>query len=125
MAQKRLFACGVTRRPSFFVERGAFFYLPRVGYDEWKFMAIVHKKIWPEYFDAVASGKKKFELRLDDFEIHEGDTLALEEWDPKTKEYTGRRIEKKVTYVGKFKMDRLFWPESEIREKGIQVISLE
>ena len=32
-------------------------------------------------------GKKKFELRLGDFEVEEGDVLVLEEWDPKTKEY--------------------------------------
>ena len=37
----------------------------------------IHKKIWPEYFEAVLSGKKKYELRLDDFEIKEGDTLVL------------------------------------------------
>ncbi|OGG44201.1 hypothetical protein A2841_04165 [Candidatus Kaiserbacteria bacterium RIFCSPHIGHO2_01_FULL_48_10] len=87
-------------------------------------MATIKKKIWLEYFDAVASGKKKFELRLNDFDVNEGDLLILEEWDPKTKEYTGRKTEKKVTYVGKFKMDQLFWPESEIKEKGIQIISL-
>lgn len=86
---------------------------------------IIKKKIWPEYFEAVVSGKKKYELRLNDFEVHEGDTLVLEEWDPKTKEYTGRSVEKKVTYIGKFKMDQLFWPEEEVREKGIQIISLE
>jgi len=51
--------------------------------------------------------------------------LILEEWDPKTKEYTGRETEKKVTYVGKFKIDKLFWPEELIQEKGIQIISLE
>lgn len=73
----------------------------------------------------MASGRKKFELRLNDFEIKEGDTLVLEEWDPEKKEYTGRKIEKKATYVGKFKIDELFWSESEIKEKGIQIISLE
>ena len=88
-------------------------------------MATIKKKIWPEYFDAVVSGKKKFELRLNDFEVKEGDMLILEEWDPKIKGYTGRKIEKKATFVGKFKMDELFWPESEIKEKGIQIISLE
>jgi len=62
---------------------------------------------------------------LNDFEIKEGDTLALEEWDPKTKEYIGRRIEKKATYVGKFKIDKLFWPEEQIKKRGIQIISLE
>jgi len=85
----------------------------------------IKKKIWPEYFDAIVSGKKKYELRLNDFEVNEGDSLILEEWDPETKEYTGRKTEKKVTYVGKFKIDNLFWPEKEIKEKGIQVISLE
>lgn len=85
----------------------------------------IEKKIWPEYFEAVLSGKKKYELRLDDFEVKEGDTLFLREWDPKTKEYTGREIEKKVIYVGKFKIGDLFWPEEEIKDKGIQVISLE
>ncbi|KKU85784.1 MAG: hypothetical protein A2667_01105 [Candidatus Wildermuthbacteria bacterium RIFCSPHIGHO2_01_FULL_47_27] len=88
-------------------------------------MALIHKKIWPEYFDAVASGKKKYELRLNDFEVKEGDMLVLEEWDPETKKYTGRSTEKKVTYVGKLKIDKLFWPEEQIKEKGIQIISLD
>ena len=88
-------------------------------------MATIRKKIWLEYFEAVASGKKKCELRLNDFAIREGDTLVLEERDPGKKEYTGRKIEKKVTYVKKFKIEDLFWPEEEIKEKGIQIISLE
>ena len=88
-------------------------------------MAVIEKKIWPEYFDDVASGKKKFELRLNDIEIKEGDTLVLLEWDPKTKQYTGRKTEKRVTYVLTFKTDKLFWPEKEIKEKGLQIISLE
>jgi len=88
-------------------------------------MVTIKKKIWPEYFDAVTSGKKKYELRLNDFEVNEGDILELEEWDPKTKKYTGRKVNKKVTFVGKFKIDKLFWPKAEIEEKGIQVISLE
>ncbi len=88
-------------------------------------MATINKKIWPEYFEAIVSGKKKYELRLNDFEVNEGDTLVLEEWNPETKEYTGRKVEKTVTYVGKFKIDKLFWPEEEIKAKGIQIISLE
>ncbi|MFA5163081.1 MAG: DUF3850 domain-containing protein [Patescibacteria group bacterium] len=88
-------------------------------------MAIINKKIWPEYFEPVASGKKKYELRLNDFKVQEGDVLVLEEWDPATKEYTGRKTEKKVSYVGEFRIDDLFWPEDQIKEKGIQIISLE
>lgn len=88
-------------------------------------MAQIKKKIWPEYFDDVVSGKKRYELRLNDFEVNEGDTLLLEEWDPKTKKYTGQSVEKKVTYAKAFYIDKLFWPENEIKEKGLLIISLE
>ena len=91
-------------------------------------MTVIKKKIWLEYFEAVASGKKKFELRLNDFEIKEGDTLVLEEWDPKPKKYTGytgRKIEKRVSYILKFKTDKLFWPKEEVEQCGLQIISLE
>ena len=89
------------------------------------FTVVIPKAHQPSYFADVASGKKNYDLRLNDFEANEGDTLLLEEWDPETKQYTGRSVEKKVTYVGKFKIDQLFWPEEEIRAKGIQIISLE
>ncbi|MEK7094486.1 MAG: DUF3850 domain-containing protein [Patescibacteria group bacterium] len=88
-------------------------------------MAVIKKKVWPEYFEAVFSGKKKYEFRLNDFEVGEGDTLILREWDPETKEYSGREIEKKVTYVGKFQLDNLFGQEEEIKEKGFLIISME
>ena len=88
-------------------------------------MVIIKKKIWPEYFEAIVSGKKKYELRLNDFVINEGDTLVMEEWDQKTQKYTGREVEKRVTYVGKFKINNMFWPKEQIEENGIQVISLE
>ena len=88
-------------------------------------MAIIKKKTWPEYFEQILSGKKKYDMRLNDFDINEGDILVFEEWDPKTKRYTDRKIEKKVTYVGKFKIDELFWSKEEILDKGIQIISLE
>lgn len=87
-------------------------------------MAVIKKKIWPEYFELVSSGKKRFELRLADFDIQEGDTLLLEEWDPKTKEYTGRTIEKTVSFLLKFKLDD-FGQEQEIKEKGLLVIQLD
>ena len=87
-------------------------------------MAIINKKIWPEYFNLIKSGKKKFELRLNDFNIKEGDTLILEEWDPKIKEYTGRKIEKKVGFILKFRLDD-FGQKDLIEEKGMQIISLE
>ena len=87
-------------------------------------MAVIKKKIWLEYFELVSSGKKNFELRLADFNVQDGDTLILEEWNPKTKEYTGRKIKKKVGYVLKFKLDD-FGQKKEIEEKGLQIIQFE
>jgi len=82
---------------------------------------LIKKKIWPKYFELVKSGKKRFELRLADFDIKEGDILLLEEWDPKTKQYTGRKIKKKVDFVLKSNLDD-FGQKKEIKKKGLYVI---
>ena len=84
-------------------------------------MAEIKKKIWPEYFEKVAAGEKRFELRVADFDVEEGDVLILEEWDPKIKEYTGRKIEKKVDFVLNFKLDD-FGQKKIIEDKGFYVI---
>lgn len=89
-------------------------------------MAIIRKKIWPGWFELVDLGKKNYDLRLNDFEVEEGDTIIFEEWNPETKKYTGRKTEKKVKYVGKFKIDNLFSiDKKDIEEKGLQIMSLE
>jgi len=82
---------------------------------------MIKKKIWPEYFEQVKNNEKRFELRLADFDIKEGDILVLEEWNPEAKQYTGRKIERKVNFVLKFNLDD-FGQEKEIREKGLYVI---
>ncbi len=51
---------------------------------------MIHElKIYPEYFDAVISGKKTFEIRKHDRPFKEGDLLALNEYDGRNT-YTGR-----------------------------------
>lgn len=51
---------------------------------------VMHElKILPEYFEAVASGKKQFELRKDDRDYQVGDFIDFCEWNGK--EYTGVR----------------------------------
>ena len=86
---------------------------------------IIKKKCWPEYFDSILSGVKKYELRLNDFECQPGDVLLIQEWDPKTNMYSGREVSKKVTFVGHFKIEELYWSKEEIESKGLQIISLE
>ncbi len=82
----------------------------------------IEKKVWPEYFQKIIDGVKKYELRLADFECNPGDILFLREWNPKTKEYTGRVIEKTVTYVGKTK-GQTFWPKEDVEKYGFQIIA--
>jgi len=86
-----------------------------------KIMVTIHKKVWPEYFEEIISGKKKFELRLADFEVNKGDILVLEEWDNNKKEYTGRKIEVIADYVLKTK-DLAFWSQEEVEKYGFQII---
>jgi ASC-1-like (ASCH) protein len=80
-------------------------------------MQTITKKIYPEYFQQILDGKKKFEVRLSDFDIEEGDL---------TKEYTGREITKTVGLVGKWKLEHFekFWDRKDIDDKGLMVISL-
>ena len=87
-------------------------------------MSTIHKKVWPEFFEEIVSGKKKFELRLADFDVKEGDTLILEEWDEDKKEYTGRKIEVIATYILKTK-GQTFWPQKEVDTYGFQIIQFE
>ena len=91
-----------------------------------KNMKTIEKKVWPEYFEEILKGSKTFELRLNDFDIAERDKLILKEWDPTTKNYTGRIIEKMVGYVGRWKVKNLtkFWPKEDIEKNGLQIISL-
>jgi len=37
------------------------------------------KKVLPDYFQDIVDGKKKYELRLNDFEVEPGDVLVSEE----------------------------------------------
>ena len=52
---------------------------------------MIHElKTVPPYFADVVSGKKLFEVRKFDRPFHVGDLLALNEFDPVTKCYSGR-----------------------------------
>lgn len=54
-------------------------------------------KIMPEYFEAVRTERKTFELRKNDRGYMIGDTLILKEWDGE--KYTGREIKRIVKYI--------------------------
>lgn len=91
------------------------------------FMSTITKKITPEYFEEIYSGKKKFEVRLADFDISEGDTIRLEEWTSidTDRKPTGRYMEKVVTFVRKVEIQEWVKTQPEIEQKGFYVIQFD
>ena len=81
----------------------------------------IEKKILQDYFNKIEAGEKNFEIRLADWQCRAGDVLVLREWDKEKNDYTGRKIEKKIKYVGKTK-DIDFYTKKEIDEYGFQII---
>ena len=85
---------------------------------------IIEKKTWPDMFEDMRTGKKKFDLRVADFEVNVGDTLVLREWDPETGQYTGRELKKQVIYLLKTQ-DLKFNTKEEIDEHGFVIMQVE
>ncbi len=56
-------------------------------------------KIWPEYFEAVIRGDKRFEYRNNDRNYEVGDTLCLNEYNKEENKYTGLRTYVRITYI--------------------------
>jgi hypothetical protein len=57
-------------------------------------------KCWPQFFEAVLAGKKTHDLRrADDRRFRVGDIVQLNEFDPNSGRYTGRRLKVKITYI--------------------------
>ncbi|MBP6866568.1 MAG: DUF3850 domain-containing protein [Candidatus Pacebacteria bacterium] len=85
------------------------------------------KKIDTIWFEGILTGRKKFELRLADFDIAEGDILRLEEWvgDGAERKFTGRYIEKKVAYMQKIDLKDWAANQPEILDKGIYALQFE
>ena len=57
-------------------------------------------KCWPQFFDAISAGRKTHDLRrADDRDFRVGDVVQLNEFDPMSQQYTGRRLRVKITYI--------------------------
>ncbi len=82
----------------------------------------IRKKTWTDAFEKVLSGEKTFDARLANFECKIGDILVLEEYNPKLKKYTGRKIEKEITFILNTK-EQKFWSQSDIKKDGIMIMA--
>lgn len=59
-------------------------------------------KTWPEFFQPILDARKTFEIRANDRDFRVGDELKLREWDPTTREYTGRDTTREIGYMTDF-----------------------
>ncbi|KKP47620.1 MAG: hypothetical protein UR39_C0003G0023 [Candidatus Woesebacteria bacterium GW2011_GWA1_33_30] len=84
-------------------------------------MERIEKKTWPELFNKILSGEKTFDARIADFNVKKGDILVLREYDPVDKSYTGRKIEKKISFVLNSK-DQKFWTKKDINKYGLVIM---
>jgi hypothetical protein len=89
-------------------------------------MAIIKKKCWPEFFEKFVSGERTLELRLADFDLKDGDTIVMEEYNPQTKQYTGRLASflcKKVERAAQNPLQ--FYSVEDVQKNGFWIIQLE
>jgi hypothetical protein len=56
-------------------------------------------KVWTEYYPAIESGAKPFEIRIDDRPFSVGDDLLLREWDSVQEKYTNKETRRRITYI--------------------------
>lgn len=87
-------------------------------------MRRIEKKVWPKYFQLMEDGEKNVDLRLADFDVSVGDEIRFNEYDPVSKQYSGRALIKKVSHVNKVRLD-IFHSREEIDQWGHWIIEFE
>ena len=89
-------------------------------------MSIITKKCWPEFFEKFCSGERTFELRLAGFDLKDSDVLVMEEYNPITKTYTGRKASFKCAKVEHSAQNPLqFYKVDDVQKHGFWIIKLE
>jgi hypothetical protein len=58
-------------------------------------------KTHPQQFQDILDGAKPFEVRKDDRDFATGDSVVLVEYDPTTKQHTGRSTTRVIGYLGR------------------------
>ncbi|MCK5343448.1 MAG: DUF3850 domain-containing protein [Candidatus Heimdallarchaeota archaeon] len=84
----------------------------------------INKKVQEKYFKAVVDGKKRFEVRLADFECREGDTLVLKEQKQGSVELTGREHECEILYKFNTKDMEKYHTKEEIDKYGFVILAI-
>lgn len=56
-------------------------------------------KSWTYFYDAIVSGEKTHDLRINDRDFAVGDIIVLRRYDQVNGKYTGEECEVKITYI--------------------------
>jgi len=86
-------------------------------------MKTIDKKIWPDMFDTDKN--LALDFRLADFQLEKGDKIRFREWDPKTKQYTGREYIKTVRQVVNCESPTRYWKLEEMERHGMYLLEWE
>lgn len=82
------------------------------------------KKVKEKYFKAILDGRKRFEVRLADFECAPGDTLVLREQKGATEDLSGRELNCEVLYKFNTKEIEHYYKKEEIEKYGLVILAV-
>lgn len=82
------------------------------------------KKVKEKYFNAIMDGRKRFEVRLADFECKEGDTLVLREQSGDTEDLSGRELNCEVLYKFNTKEIEQYYKKEDIEKHGLVILAV-
>jgi hypothetical protein len=83
----------------------------------------IKKGVQKEYFEIVADGRKRFEIRLGNMRCKPGDILVLEEKIGEKKK-TGRKIDCEVLYKFNTKDVEKYYSKKDIEKYGLLVLAI-
>ena len=84
----------------------------------------IKKKVQANYFQDVLDGKKRFEIRLADFDCKDGDTIILQEQKQDTDKLTGRELECELVYKLNTKEVEKFYSKKDIEKYGLLILAI-
>jgi ASC-1-like (ASCH) protein len=87
-------------------------------------MKQIKKKVKQKYFKDVIDGKKRFEVRLADFDCALGDTLTLQEQNPKDNTLTGNEIDCEVLYKFNTKEIEKCYSKEDMEKYGLAILAI-
>ena len=82
------------------------------------------KKVKEKYFNAILDGRKRFEVRLANFECEAGDTLMLREQEEISNDLSGRELDCEVLYKFNTKEIEKFYTKEDIDKYGLVVLAV-